>query len=147
MITEEEKERLQKEKIEQTIKICEEAISKAEKYERLKDNPDWRGYLTDLKVIADLHDKEIEWGKSMLIDAPSNGYLKMGSKGTQEYVSSREDWVQFIVRHHIQKQECTNWIKEPEHILTMAAMAREKLPMLKDKIAELSNAAVVNGKS
>jgi len=139
MISEEEKERIQKEQAERAVRICDEAIAKAEKYERLKDNKDWIDFLGDLKVLSDLHEKEVTWGRAMLLDAPRTGYLKMNAKGVQEYVSSREDWIDFIVRHQIQKTECENWIKEPEHILTMAALAREKLPALKEKIASLSH--------
>src|SRR5579863_124879 len=101
-ISEEDKERIIKDQTIKAIATCEEAIEKAEKYERLKDNPDWKGFLEDLKVLSELHSKEIEWGKAMLIDAPNTGYLKMSAKGQQEYVSSRQDWVDFMVRHQIQ---------------------------------------------
>lgn len=138
MITEEDKERAKKTEVQRGIRICEEAMAKAEKYERLKDSPDWQGYLSDLKVLADLHDKEIRMAETMLIDAPSTGYLKMKDSGAQEYVSSREDWVDFIVRHQIQKSDCLAWVKEPEHILTLAALAREKLPILKEKLSEMA---------
>lgn len=137
-ITEEDKEKIIREQTHKAILVCEETLAKAEKYERLKDNPDWKGFLDDLKSLSDLHKKEVEWGKSMLIDAPNTGYLKMSDKGKQEYVSSRQDWVDFIIRHQIQGAECSNWVKEPEHILVMAAMAREKLPVLKDRIASLA---------
>jgi len=136
VITEEEKERIARETAQRGIRLCEEAIAKAEKYERLKDNPDWKGFLDDLKTLASLHEKEIEWARSMLVDAPHTGYLKMNDQGRQEYVSSRDDWTHFIVRHHIQKTECENWVKEPEHLLTLAGLSREKLPSLKEKAKE-----------
>ena len=140
MISESEKEKIQKDQLERGIRVCEEAVAKAEKYERLKDNADWKGFLDDLKVVESLHEREIAMGESMLIDAPNTGYLKMSAKGSQEYVSSRQDWIDFIIRHQIQKADCATWIKEPESIIAMAAMAREKLPSLKEKLMELSHA-------
>ena len=139
MITEAMKEKEAREKIENGIKICEEAMAKSEKYERLKDNKDWQAFLGDLQVLSDLHDREIKMGESMILDAPNTGYVKLDGFGNQKYVSSRQDWIDFIVRHQTQKAECSNWIKEPKHILTLAAMAREKLPMLKDKLKEYSH--------
>ena len=149
-ITEEEKERIEKDKTKRTIQAYEEAIAKAEKYERLKDNPDWQGFLDDLKVLSDLHDKDIEWAKEMLLDAPNDGYLKMGAGGKQEYVSSKMDWTDYITRHQIEKKECLKWTKEPGYIMQMAAMARERLPLLKEKLVELSHVSgqpSENGKS
>ena len=150
MLTEQDREKQKIEKTQNGIQICEDALKKSEKYERLKDNADWKGFLDDLKVIESLHEREIAMGESMLTDAPNTGYLKMSAKGSQEYVSSRQDWIDFIVRHQIQKAECSTWIKEPESIIAMAAMAREKLPSLKEKLMELSHATGLpseNGKS
>ena len=149
-ISEEEKERIVKEQAKQKIQAYEEAIAKAEKYERLKDNPDWQAFLDDLKSLADIHDRDIEWAKEMLLDAPNDGYLKMGAGGKQEYVSSRMDWLDYIARHQIEKKECLKWTKEPGFIMQMAAMARERLPALKEKVMELthvSGLADENGKS
>ena len=124
MITEQQKEKEAREKLENGIRICEEAMAKSEKYERLKDNKDWQGFLGDLRVLTDLHDREIKMGESMILDAPNTGYVKHDGFGNEKYVSSRQDWIDFIMRHQIQKTECSNWIKEPDQILTMAAMVR-----------------------
>lgn len=142
MITEAEKEKQKLEKLQNGVRICEDAMAKAEKYERLKDNKDWQGFIGDLKILGDLHDREIKMGESMLLDAPNNGYLKMDGLDKQQYVSSRQDWIDFIVRHQIQKEECVKWTKEPEHIMTMASMCRDKLPQLKKEIEEISRGTV-----
>jgi hypothetical protein len=147
MLTEAAKEKISKDKIASGIRICEEAMAKAEKYERLKENKDWLGYLDDLKILAGLHENEIKMGQSMLIDAPNTGYVKHDDFEKEVYVSSKKDWTDFIIRHQIQKQEAENWIKEPERILTMATMARERLPILKEKLAEIERGAEVSGKS
>ena len=139
MLTEQTKEDQKKKTIENGIRICEEGMAKAEKYERLADNKDWQGFSEDLKVLADLHDKEIKMAEAMLLDAPSNGYVKMDGFDKQQYVSSREDWVQFIVRHQIQKAECLKWVKEPEHIITFAKLCRDRLPVLKKQLAEIES--------
>ena len=149
MITEEDKERLVREDAKRKIVAYEEAIAKAEKYERLKDNPDWKAFLNDLKILADLHETQIRWGMSMIVDAPNDGYIKI-KEGKQEYVSSRQDWIDFITRHNIQKEECLKWENEPGYIMQMAAMARERLPGMKEKAADLKNVSgqpSENGKS
>ena len=139
MITEKDKVSQQKEKLENGIRLCEEAISKAEKYERLKDNKDWQGYLEDLKVLVTLHEREIKVGVSMLLEAPTTGHVKRDNFDKDVYVSSREDWTNFISHHEIQKEECENWIKEPDRVILLASMAREKLPMLKEKLSEINH--------
>jgi hypothetical protein len=146
MITEESKYKLRIEKIENGIRICEDAIAKAEKYERLKENKDWQAFLGDLKVLGDLHDKEIRMGEQMLLDAPNTGYLKL-EMDKQVYVSSRQDWIDFIVRHQIQKEENVKWIKEQDHILKFADMCREKLPTLQKELEALRVPVEANGKS
>lgn len=143
MITEEAKENQKKKQIDGGIQLCEEAIAKAEKYERLKDNKDWQGYLDDLKILAGLHEREIRMGISMILEAPETGYIKKDDFGKDTYISSKRDWIHFIERHEIQRQEAETWTKEPERVMALAAMAREKLPVLKEKLAEL--AAGVNG--
>ena len=100
--------------------------------------------------MADLHEKDIEWAKEMLLDAPNDGYLKMGAGGKQEYVSSKMDWMDYIARHQIEKKECLKWTKEPGYIMAMAAMARERLPIEKQKVVELTHVSgepSENGKS
>ena len=148
--TEEEKERVAKEQSKLKIRAFVEAIAKAAKYERLKDNAEWQAFLADLKILADLHEKDIEWAKEMLLDAPNDGYLKMGAGGKQEYVSSKMDWMDYIARHQIEKKECLKWTKEPGYIMAMAAMARERLPIEKQKVVELTHVSgepSENGKS
>jgi len=140
MITEQEKENQKVKQIRNGIRICEEAIAKAEKYERLKDNKDFIDYLKDLKILADLHDREIKMGESMLIDAPNSGYVKTAFE-KQEYVSSRQDWIDFIIRHQIQKAECTKWVKEPDQIIAFASLCREKLPLLQQQLSEIEGDA------
>jgi len=147
MLTPKAKEKQNVDKIERGIQICEEALAKAEKYERLKDNKDWQGYISDLKVLAELHDREIKMGQAMLVDAPSNGYV-MTEFDKQKYVSSKSDWVDFIVRHQIQKAEAEKWAKEPDQIISFAATCREKLPVLKKQLEDMTvGSESENGKS
>lgn len=137
MISELDKNKQKKEKIENGIRLCEDALAKSEKYERLKDNKDWQGYLDDLKVLVTLHDREIMVGAAMVVDAPNSGYVKKDDFGKDTYVNSKRDWLDFISRHEIQKTEAQNWAKEPEKILSLATLAREKLPMLKKSLSEI----------
>jgi hypothetical protein len=149
-ITEEDKERLAKEDAQRKITAYEEAIAKAEKYERLKDNPDWQAYLEDLKIEATFYDRNIGWAREMLVDAPYDGYLKMGDNGKQEYVSSKMDWMDYIQRNDIERVKCLKLVRDPANIMKMAAMARERLPAVKEKVMELthvSGLASENGKS
>lgn len=141
MITEKAKNEVGRQKIENGIRICEEALEKSEKYERLNENKDWKGYLEDLKILESLHDKEIQMGVMLMVDAPNHGYMKKELE-KETYVSGKQDWTDFIIRHQIQKAELSNWIKEPERILAMASLAREKLPVLKKKLEELENVPV-----
>lgn len=145
MITEADKERLQKENIKQAIQFCEETILKAEKYERLQENKDWRDFIEDLKILGEQHDKQIKYAATMILDAPNAGYVKHDPSGSEAYVSSKSDWVDFMSRHEIEKLECRKWIKEPEFVISAANLAREKLPILKKKLAELSNEPVTSG--
>lgn len=145
MITENDREKVATEKIEDGIRLCEDAIAKAEKYERLNDNKDWQGYFQDLKILVNLHEREIGVAVSMIPDAPNNSHVKHNDHGKEMVVSSKADWTDFIARHEIQKNELLNWIEEPKRILAMASMAREKLPTLKEKLKEMST--VTNGKS
>lgn len=150
MITEEAREKEKIRKIEDGILTCEEGIKKAEKYERLKENKDWLDYLNDLKTVAGVHDREIKAGEAMLVDAPNTGYIKLDGFGNQKYVSSRTDWIDFIMRHQIQKADCLTWMKEPEQILTFAALCREKLPLLQAELKEMKHEPIGtegNGKS
>src|SRR5271165_127344 len=146
MITERDKEKSQKDQLESRISLFEEAVLKAEKYERLQDNKDWQGYLADLEVLMDKHELEIKSGISLVLDAPNTGYVKMENL-KQVYVSSKQDWIDFVERHEIQKQELLNWIREPDRILKIAAAARERIPDLKKQLKELTHvpAAVGNG--
>lgn len=139
MITEKDKTKASADKIKSGIRICEEALAKAEKYERLNENKDWKGYLEDLRIVSEIHGREVESGVQMLMDAPNNGHVKKDDFGKEIYVSSKADWTDFIVRHQIQKLEAMTWLKEPERILKMAALCREKLPFLKNQLAEIES--------
>ena len=149
MLSEKDKEAQKIKQIETGIRICNEGVQKAEKYERLKDNVDWKSFLEDLKVLAEKHDNEIRMAENMILDAPETGYLKFemsgGEVSKQAFVSSRNDWVRFIERHQIQKAQCLLWIKEPESILAFAALCREKLPVLEKQLEEFNREPVSSG--
>jgi hypothetical protein len=149
MITESENERLKIKKLQNGIRLCEESIAKAEKYERLKENKDWQGYLNDLTIVADQHDKEILIACTMIPDAPSHPYVSTGEMGHTKVISSREDWMNYITTHEIKRAQIRSWLKEPGFILAQAALAREKLPIFKKelKALELVHADTGNGAS
>jgi hypothetical protein len=133
MITEEDKEKQAIKKLEDGISLCEQALDKSEKYERLNDNTDWKGFWDDVKILIGKHDQEIRMAESYLTDAPNTTYVKMDGD-SQKVVSSKADWLDFIVRHQIQKQELERWMSEPKWILEMAEQARKQIPILKEKI-------------
>ena len=148
MLTELDQEKNQVKKLENSVRLCEEAISKAEKYERLEENKDWKEFWEDMKVVISLHDREITMACSMIPDAPSHPYIKHDDQGKETVVSSKADWADFISRHEIQRQELKNWIQEPDRIIRLAALAREKVPILKDRLKEYSRGpSETNGKS
>ncbi len=147
MITEAENERLKIKKLENGIRLCEETITKAEKYERLQENKDWLSHLEDLKILIEQHDKEILLASSMIPDAPSHPYVTTDEAGRSKVVSSREDWMNYISVHEIKRTLLKSWLKEPELILAGAALAREKLPVLKKELDSLSHADTGNGVS
>lgn len=145
MITEKDKEAASRKKIENATRLCEESLEKAEKYERLKENKDWQGHLEDLKILISSHEREISLAVSMLPDAPNTGYLKHDANGQETYVSSKLDWIDFIGRHEIMRASLATFIKEPDYMMEMASLAREKLPLLKKSLQELSHEPVASG--
>lgn len=146
MLTEQMKEQAAIEKVKNGIRLCDEAITKAEKYERLQENPDWKNYLKDLEIRAGMHDREIQLALSQLDEAPNNSHV--GADG--KVVSSKMDWVDFIRNHKIRADLYREWIQEPESILKFAALARQTLPDLKKKLSAFQvspSADRVNGGS
>lgn len=141
MLTEEAREDLLVERTKKAITLCEEAVAKSEKYERLKDFKPWQDYLGDLKILIDVHDREIKFGLQMLAEAPHTTYVRHATDGSgkEQVVSSKMDWVDFIVRHQIQKEEASNWMTEPDRILELARQAREQVPLLKEKLVGLTH--------
>lgn len=131
-ITEEAREKQDAQRLKDGIRICEEAIKKAEKYERLSENPDWHAFWEDLDLIIEKHEKDIRYGVSQLPDAP--GQTLMNGNGTK--ISSKQDWADFIAQHEVQKMQLEYWKKDPVRIIALAQMAREKLPMLKEQLAK-----------
>lgn len=140
MITEQDREKTEIQKLENGIRFCEEAITKSEKYERLEENQDWKEFWKDIEILIGVHDKEILMGISMLPDAPNNTVVKTNDAGKQAVVSSKQDWMDFIIRHEIQRDELKSWMKEPLRILELARQARERLPELREKRKRLNHA-------
>lgn len=138
MITEEAKELAQMEKLENGIRLCNEALAKAEKYERLDEKKDWKEYLGDLKILAEVHDREILMAISQMDEAPNTTYFRPTEDGGRT-VSSKLDWVDFIRNHKIRADQCREWIREPGHVIALAKQARDTLPVLKEKLAELKS--------
>lgn len=134
MLTEAEQENAKSEKLKSGIRLCEEMIAKSEKYERLQENPDWQGYLGDLKVLIGLHEREIRQGVASLVEAPHNSFVRHNAQGEEIIVNGKLEWSDFVVRHQIQKDELETWLKEPERIVEGARQAREHMPVLKQKL-------------
>jgi hypothetical protein len=141
-LTEQDRQALEKKRIADAITVANQAISKAEKYERLSQNPDWKDHLRDLESIIHMHDREIKGAEEMLVDAPSVAYVKPDSKGIPILVSSITDWANHIRLHTIQKQQIERWLKEPEHIMEMARIARENLPILEEGLKKYEEVPV-----
>lgn len=137
MITEQNREHIKIEKLKENIQICDEILHKSEKYERLIENSDFKAFLDDLKIVISLHEREIKFGQSLMIEAPNQSYVKMSDTGKEMIVSSKSDWMDFIIRHAVQKDTLENWLKEPRDIIEKAQKARAAIPVLKKQLSEL----------
>lgn len=148
-ITEAQREKAEKEKLENGVAICEQALQKAEKYERLQENNDWKEYLEDLRVLIGAIQKDIDFAVMMMVDAPNTTVVKMGESGKEATVSSKQDWADFIIQKKVRKDTIEGWLTEPEKILFLAKQSRDLLPKLKEKISVLEageNHAEASGK-
>ena len=93
--------------------------------------------MEDLQILINLHDREIKFGINLMTEAPNSSYAKSSNSGEQQIVSSKQDWSDFIIRHQVVRDELDKWIKEPDRIIEMSRQAREKLPILKEKLTAL----------
>lgn len=139
MLTPEDELKGKKETVEENIQLAEDILRKAEKYERLKGNPDWEGVLNDIKVLMGLHDREIANALAQLTAVRPSGTMAQDKK-----VYGRDDWFDFILGHQIRKEQLQEALNEQKRILDAAKMAREALPKLKEQLEkmdlELANA-------
>lgn len=125
MLTEEDQERQDIERIKSAIQVCNDGIAKAEKYERLSMNPDWKDFLKDLEIRASMHDKEIQLAIGIMDEAPNSTVVKDG-----KLISSKLDWVDFIRNHKIRSDVIRSWAKDPELMMSFASDCRKRLPIL-----------------
>lgn len=132
MLTPENELKGSKETMEGNISLAEDILRKAEKYERLKGNPDWEGVLEDIKVLMGIHDKEISNALAQLTSVRPSGTMAEDNK-----VYGRDDWFDFILMHQIRKEQLQEALNEQKRILEAAKMAREALPKLKDKLEKI----------
>ena len=115
------------------ISICEDAIQKAELYERLEENSDWKAWKELLRKASALHEQEIQQGIKALINAPGSTIVR-ATQGGDVIISSRDDWQEFITRHEIMRSNLEEWLKEPGLMIGLARKAREVLPGLKERL-------------
>ena len=121
MITEEDRVRERQDKLHDSIRLCQDILKKAEKYERLKDNDDWKGVLEDINILRDLHRREIDSAQKMM---------------TRQSFFRKMRTVDFIVEHQIRLEQIEEALKEMDRIIAAAKIARERLPEFQTQLRE-----------
>lgn len=137
-LTPEDELKQKKAVVEDNLKLAEDILKKAEKYERLKGNPDWEGVLEDVKVLIGIHGKQIENALSQIVDVRPTG-----SVAENKVVYGRDDWFDFILQHQVRKEQLMEGLNEQSRILEAAELARKSIPILQkqlDQFKENSNA-------
>lgn len=123
MITEEDREKKEKDLVSENIQIAQEMLQKSEKYERLKGNPDWEGVKEDIKIVCDIHRREIKYATEML---PRLSFFK------------RMKTVDFITEHQIRLEQLEEALQEERRILEAGRLARETLPLLRERLISMN---------
>jgi hypothetical protein len=110
------------EQIENAIKYWTEVLQKAEKYERLMQDTDFKEVLQDIQGTVDAHDGEI---KSCL-DNMSQYNPKLEA----------DAWHSIRV-HQILKEQAQRAMKRPSEVVELAKKARTELPELTKQLSQL----------
>lgn len=119
----------QVEQIENAIKYWTEVLQKAEKYERLMQETDFKEVLQDIQGTVDAHDGEI---KSCL-------------DNMSQYTPKLEADAWHSIRvHQILKEQAQRAMKRPQEVVELAKKARTELPELTKQLSQLKE-TISNG--
>jgi len=105
--------------------FLEDIIKAAARYERLLTNKDFQDVLSDLRTIADLHDKEVKV------------YLTMYTSASSFFKKIR--FAEVMSQHQSKKETIEEAVNYPSLIVQKAEIAREELAKLKIQEKENEN--------
>lgn len=111
--------------LEQRIKTYHGIIQSAEKYERMKEDPDVQEFLKDVKDIADFHDQQIKLAQDSLWE-----------KNKQE----REELFDQMFTHQIMKDMAIAIADRPKKAVAEAKEARENLDKAEKELSQIKEA-------
>lgn len=130
MITEEDRVKQTKEQLKEEIARHEFRILKAEPYERILTNADYKKILEDYQEIIKLHDEQVNLGlDSLAVKTDHHERLNLAN---------------FVVAHRIRKQQLAELIARGNMIVKNAQESREALPELREKLADLEQIKLEN---
>lgn len=116
MITEEQKQLQQNEKVEARKDFLKQVIKAAAKYERLMSNSDFLAMLTDLQRIVDTHSAEI------------NGYISAYAGSSSIFRKMRI--MEVVSQHEIRRQQIQEAINYPQSLIDNVSKFREEYAKL-----------------
>lgn len=107
--------------LESDIAYCKEVLQKAEKYERLMEEPDFKDFLKDFGEGFSVHEMQIETALDSLTDASPR---------------QQEDLFRIILVHQSKKETVQALLNRPSDIVKLAATSRKNLPVLEDQLRQ-----------
>lgn len=107
--------------LESDIAYCKEVLQKAEKYERLMEEPDFKDFLKDFGEGFSVHEMQIETALDSLTDASPR---------------QQEELFRIILVHQSKKETVQALLNRPSDILKLAATSRKNLPVLEDQLRQ-----------
>jgi len=111
--------------LESDISFAKEVLLKAEKYERLMEDKDFKDFLKDFEEGFGIHAKEVDSSLGMLT----------GSSPRQQ-----EDLFRIILIHQAKKESVKQLVDRPLEIVKLAVEKRKQLPVLEEKLREAQEA-------
>ena len=107
--------------LESDIAYCKEVLQKAEKYERLMEEPDFKDFLKDFGEGFSVHEMQIETALDSLTDASPR---------------QQEELFRIILVHQSKKETVQALLNRPSDIVKLAATSRKNLPVLEDQLRQ-----------
>lgn len=117
-----EQEALKRDQLRKEIAYWNEVLQKAEKYERLLSDEDFKSVLKDLEAVVNAHQSQIEIGLESFSELDP---VKL--KDAQHIV--------FI--HQMKKEYVQKAMQRPKEVVDLAKMARKNIPELEDQLRHL----------